>query len=168
MFPKIYENSGSNEDIMPENDYDLIVKTIESFDSSGFFSDHLNKDQGGQKTIVSKFQKSLLSKLQSIVPHIDWRMEHKPHNNTRDSIDIMGLANKFNVVIELDKHRADQVAKKFLSRTAILGKKNIFYIALCYPGTSRMNPNECVKYFKYCTILSRKLGNIFIGLIIEK
>lgn len=167
MFPKIYEKSGINKDIISENDYDLIVKTIKEFDSSNFFTDHLDKDQGGQKAIVSKFQKSLLSTLQSTIPNIDWRMEHKPNDIARDSIDIMGLTDKLNVVIELDKHRADQVAKKFLSRLAILSESNIFYIALCYPGTSRMNPNECIKYFKYCTILSKKIGHMFIGLIIE-
>jgi hypothetical protein len=71
------------------------------------------------------------------------------------------------VVIELDKHRADQVAKKFVSRIAILPPTTIYFISLRYPGTDDMNRPECEKYFSYCEILASKMGHHYAGFIIE-
>ena len=94
-------------------------------------------------------------------------MEYSPHSGKRDSIDIFGSNKDICIVIELDKHRADQVAKKFLSRNSLLIDKNLFYISLCYPGTSNMNSSECIKYFGYCKKLSKRMGNEYAGFIIE-
>jgi hypothetical protein len=78
-----------------------------------------------------------------------WEKEYvdTQENRKRDRIDIFGEVKniKLNVVIELDAHRADQVAKKFLSRQALFHEKNLIYISLCYPGTNNMSQNECIK-----------------------
>lgn len=62
------------------------------------------------------------------------------------------------VIIELDKHRADQVAKKFLARVALKSGQNLIYVALCYPGTVRMSIPECLKYFEYCSLVADSLS----------
>ncbi len=163
MYPKIYDQSNVLTSVISEKDYDTIVETISTFDSSRFFTTHLSKNQSEQKKIVWEFQQELFEKLQNNLPHIRWDIEYRPYTQTRDSIDIHGLTGNNSIVIEIDKHRADQVAKKFLSRTAIF-QNSLLYIALCIPGTSKMNPNECIKY---CTVVSEKIHNMFIGLIVE-
>lgn len=89
----------------------------------------------------------------------DWMIEYEPSEATKDRIDIYGRPktnSDYSVVIELDTHRADQVAKKFLSRLALLIDKKIIYLSLCYPGTKKMSIKECEKYFKYCSIVSNE------------
>ena len=71
------------------------------------------------------------------------------------------------MAIELDKNRADQVAKKFVSRMAILPTTTVYFISLCYPGTEMMNKSECAKYFGYCATLAHRMGSHYAGLIIE-
>ena len=123
-------------------------------------------NQQEQKLIVDNFQISMCLKLTQAVPDVKWEQEYSPHSARRDSIDIYGKGSNLCVVIELDKHRADQVAKKFVSRSALFNIP-IFYISLCYPGTSRMNPSECIKYFGYCKNVSKRMGNDYAGFIIE-
>ncbi len=86
-------------------------------------------NQQEQKLIVDNFQVSMCLALSLAVPDLKWQQEYAPHSTMKDSIDIFGSSENFNVVIELDKHRADQVAKKFVSRSALLDKV-IFYISL--------------------------------------
>lgn len=105
-----------------------------------------------------------------------WDIEYKPSDSYKDSIDIIGLSDTTNikVIIELDAHRADQVAKKYLSRLALSISDNIVYLALCYPGTKSMSKNECLKYFEYCNIIASNLSTIssakkfFAGRILGK
>ena len=94
-------------------------------------------------------------------------MEHRPSSKNRDSIDIFGEGKGFVVAIELDKNRADQVAKKFVSRMAMLPPTKIYFISLCYPGTQNMNKPECRKYFSYCSTLALRMGNHYAGFIIN-
>lgn len=85
----------------------------------------------------------------------------------RDSVDIFGNNEDILIVIELDKPRADQVSKKFLSRNALFDKTKLIYIAICYPGTDAMPRGEIIKYFDYCNKISERLGNLFLGILIE-
>ncbi len=91
----------------------------------------------------------------------------------RDSADIWGFYKGYELIIELDATRADQVAKKIVSRFcySILHKsdKPIIYVALLYQGTKSMNPEECKKYFKMGDVILQKInkGNILIGYIIN-
>ena len=71
------------------------------------------------------------------------------------------------MVIELDKNRADQVAKKFVSRMALIPSTTVYFVSLCYPGTENMNKAECEKYFGYCAALSNRMGCHYAGFNIE-
>ena len=161
MYPQLFEKSNLKNDVSDE-----IITVIESFNSQEYFSNLISKSQSEQKKIVARYQNDLFVKLNSEFPKIKWELEHQPKLNTKDAIDIFGKSENFVITIELDKHRADQVAKKFISRSALLSEKNIFYISLCYPGTSNMPINETKKYFEYCSILSEKLENDYAGFII--
>ncbi len=144
-----------------------LISSITSIDCSDYFSEHLGKSQKEQKSIVERFQNFTKSILEHEIPEVTWSLEYSHNHNTRDSIDIFGQGQDFMVVIELDKHRADQVAKKFVSRIAILSPATIYFISLCYPGTKKMNKSECTKYFGYCTILANQLGVNYAGLVIK-
>ena len=161
MKPKLYDHT-SNDGVTSE-----IIGCITEFECSSYFDAHLDRDQREQKLIVSNFQSSLCLALTQAVTGLRWQQEYTPVREKKDSIDIYGSNDNFGVVIELDKHRADQVAKKFVSRSSLLIDKNIFYVSLCYPGTSNMNSSECIKYFSYCKLLSERMGNEYAGFIIE-
>lgn len=143
-----------------------MLKVITQLDCREHFSCHLREPQRVQKTIVATFQKSLFHRLQDRIPSLQWAMEYQPSKSRKDSIDIYGESEDFVVAIELDKTRADQVAKKFVSRIALLPDKKIYFLSLCYPGTAGMNPNECVKYFGYCANLARRMSGVYAGLVI--
>ncbi|MCR4302625.1 MAG: hypothetical protein NUV63_00140 [Gallionella sp.] len=157
-------------EILVQSDDDIalrsIISSISSIECSKFFSDHLGKSQPDQRIIVTGFQRFAKSVLAAAMPDIEWSMEHCPSRESRDSIDIFGKGNGFVVAIELDKNRADQVAKKFVSRTAILPPTIIYFISLCYPGTENMDRSECAKYFSYCSTLSLRMNNHYAGFII--
>jgi hypothetical protein len=144
-----------------------LVAAISDIDSGPYFSKHIGQHQSDQRTIVNRFQNHVCLVLDKTLPAIKWQVEYCPNRNQRDSIDIFGQGENFVIAIELDKHRADQVAKKFVSRMAILPDIRIYYVSLCYPGTARMNSTECVKYFGYCADLSKRMGNEYAGLIIQ-
>jgi hypothetical protein len=160
MTPELCEKS--DDDIVLSS----IISCISGIECSKFFSNHLGKSQPDQRTIVTNFQRFTVSVLTAAIPDIEWCMEYCPSHQNRDSIDIFGKGNGFVVAIELDKSRADQVAKKFVSRTAILPTTVIYFISLCYPGTEKMNRSECVKYFSYCSTLASRMNNHYAGFII--
>jgi hypothetical protein len=141
-----------------------LISHITDIECSNYFSENLGEEQ---KLTVSQFQNHVKSALERAMPEIEWISEHRVSRNVNDSIDIFGQGQDFVVVIELDAHRADQVAKKFVSRMAILPTTATYYISLCYPGTKKMNKSECEKYFSYCEILASKMGHHYAGFIIE-
>lgn len=143
-----------------------VIECISGYECSSYFDNHLEMNQQEQKLIVDNFQISMCLELTQTLIGFKWKQEYAPHNTKRDSVDIFGSGDGLNVVVELDKHRADQVAKKFVSRSALF-EEPIFYISLCYPGTSKMNPIECKKYFNYCKIISKRMGNEYASFIIE-
>ena len=124
---------------------------------------------------VSYLQESIKEYLQLKMKAFSWKTEYKPCKSNGDRIDIYGDSDEsdYKVVIELDAHRADQVAKKFLSRMALLENENVIYIALCYPGTKNMSVNETKKYFNYCTTITNllsknsKVTKTFSGIILK-
>ena len=68
----------------------------------------------------------------------------RKHDEIRNSHD-------WEIIIEIDTARADQVGKKFVSRFAHILKsptKNIVYMVLCYPSKNS-DENECRKYIGY-------------------
>jgi hypothetical protein len=117
---------------------------------------------------ASETQIVILSALAATVPHLTWYLEHLPNRAGKDAIDIFGKSDGIRVVIELDKHRADQGREELCIKVGMFKTKPIYYISLCYPGTKRMNLSECVKYFGYCADLSKRMGNWYAGFIIQK
>ncbi|WP_313375260.1 hypothetical protein [Chishuiella sp.] len=109
---------------------------------------------------VDLLQSRIFEYLQNEVSTINWELEKQPSKKYKDAVDIFGYdsTNKINIVIELDTTRADQVAKKFTSRQALLADKNLLYISVCYPGTKKMSSNECAKYFEYCAQITDMLN----------
>ena len=162
MNPKVYVKSSDKNKIL-----DSILTCISTIDGKAFFSSHIGSSPPEQKTVVSLFQYALLDKLQKEVKSFKWVQEFSPSSSQKDKIDIYGEYNNTCVAIELDKNRADQVAKKFVSRVALLSNKDLYYISLCYPGTEKMNLNECIKYFEYCEIISNKMSVSYAGLAMQ-
>ena len=143
-----------------------IVTCISTIECSNFFSTLLGKSQTDQKLLVSDFQVYVARTLNTALQDVGWSIEHCPNLKKRDSIDIFGRGVGFVVVIELDKHRADQVAKKFVSRMALFPETIVYFVSLCYPGTEKMNKAECIKYFGYCSALALRMDCHYAGLII--
>jgi len=143
-----------------------ILDVITDLDCSVCFFSQIGQPQHAQKRIVANFQKALFQQLQESIPSLSLAMEYVPSISQKDAIDIYGESEYFVVAIELDKNRADQVAKKFVSRIALLPDKKVYFLFLCYPGTEIMNLNECVKYFGYCSNLTERMAGVYAGLVI--
>ena len=98
--------------------------------------------------------------------------EHRLFSDTVDRADIWVDKGDYEVIIEIDAARADQVGKKMLSRycySARISPKPVVYVALLYQGTTSMNQGECEKYFQMGYEVLKKINddNIFIGYIIS-
>jgi hypothetical protein len=113
------------------------------------------------KEDVVDLQLQLKEYLAQSLTNYCWDTEYRPNESIADRIDIYGQSNVNNVkiAIELDPHRADSVAKKFVSRIALLEANDMIYVSLCYPGTNRMSKNECKKYFNYCQTICNLISN---------
>jgi hypothetical protein len=145
-----------------------LVARITTIECTDYFSSHLEAEQREQRNFVSRFQGALVNHLRPMFDDVEWKKEYCPNPATRDSIDIFGKTADRLIAIELDKYRADQVAKKFVSRMAALpSAAPVYFLSVCYPGTERMNKNECVKYFGYCKTLAVRMGTHYAGLIIQ-
>jgi hypothetical protein len=124
--------------------------------------------------IKKDFQEQLKEQL-SKLPGSHAKTEYKFFMDTKDSADIWVDMGKYEVIIEIDAVRADQVGKKMLSRYSYSChlnsiKKNVVYVSLLYQGTGKMNQNECMKYFQMGYDILTKINgkNVFIGYIIDK
>jgi len=145
-----------------------LVECVSSVDCSEFFANNIGTLQREQRKIVLGFQTMLINHLRRAFKAVEWKHEYRHNSALRDSIDIFGMDGCRLIAIELDKNRADQVAKKFVSRMAFLpSTESIYFLSLCYPGTARMNKTECVKYFDYCKTLAIRLGSHYAGFIIQ-
>jgi len=162
MRPVLRTKSADNDSLL-----ESLISCITALNCASHFGNHLGRLQTEQATIVRSFQYALRNALAHALPAMTWKLEHLPTPSVKDSIDIFGTDGRTHVVIELDKHRADQVTKKFVSRSAMFERDKIHYISICYPGTDRMNMTECIKYFRYCASLSARLGNVYAGFIIQ-
>lgn len=91
----------------------------------------------------------------------------------QDRADVYAKKDDYEIIIEIDATRADQVAKKMVSRLSyhlLTGKEHpgLIYVALLYPGTGNMNADECIKYFIFGqTIISQFQDSSFIGCLID-
>jgi hypothetical protein len=163
MKPILHVASDPNDPVLKE-----LAACIGSIECAEHFVDNLGKTQREQALVVRRFQNALTVTLAAALPQMRWSQEHRGTSGGGDKIDILGANGDALVVIELDKNRADQVAKKFVSRSAIFLDKRMHYISLCYPGTERMNVSECIKYFGYCARLAKRLENVYAGFVIPQ
>lgn len=87
--------------------------------------------------------------------HVAMINDNKKHS--KDRYDIFGKADdKPIIIIEIDTHRADQVAKKFVSRLSLNQDTEMLYVALVYPNNHESKDSEkkeCKKYFKFINTL---------------
>ncbi|WP_369855319.1 hypothetical protein [Candidatus Thalassolituus haligoni] len=162
MHPHLQVKSTNNDAFL-----ESIISVIESVDCKEYFSNHLGKSQSDQKVIVAGFQSAICDALAANIPSTKWELEYRPSKSSRDSVDIFGSDEYSVIAIELDKHRADQVAKKFVSRVAILPETKVYYISLCYPGTANMSKPEVIKYFGFCSNLAKRMDNVYAGFTVE-
>lgn len=145
-----------------------LVRHVCEIESASYFSNRIGATRTEMRQLVSNFQKALLEHLRIAPRGVEWKMEYRPNAEMLDSIDIFGKSKTHFIAIEIDAYRADQAAKKFVSRMALLPPdKPIYLLSLCNPGTERMTKPECIKYFNYCKTLALRLGNHCAGLIIQ-
>lgn len=154
------------DNLSEDNWFNLIINTLENINCDIYVNNLTLLSSKEQKERIKELQNYLTEILKKKHSNFEWIKEHRIRQH-RDSIDIYGEYNNQILIIELDKWRADQVAKKVLSRTALFIDKRIGLISLCYAGTKGMNKNECIKYFKYSNVICSQLGNYYAGLIIE-
>lgn len=141
--------------------FENIINSIGEFSYSKEFSPVKGSPQKEQNLLTKALTESLNLHLQEKNTLYTFETEKKTSNFAyKDSVDIFGENDCANIIIELDSNRADQVAKKFVSRAILSSNKSLLYISYCYGGTKAMekNENEVLKYFKYCSILATRMG----------
>jgi len=149
-----------------DNWFKKIIDSLNNLYCEPYVKDLTTFNQSEQKEKVQNLQHFIIEHLKKNHSNFEWQMEYKV-SEKRDAIDIFGEKGQQILIIELDKWRADQVAKKLISRTALMIDRKVGFISLCYAGTERMSKNECLKYFRYGNIVSAKLNNYYAGMIIE-
>jgi hypothetical protein len=152
--------------LLENNWFEKIVNSLKDLDCEFFVKGLTKLSQSEQKVKVESLQNYIVEFLRKEHSDFNWITEHRV-SEKRDSIDIFGERNNEIIIIELDKWRADQVAKKLISRTALMIDEKIGFISLCYAGTEKMSKPECIKFFKYGNIILSKMNNYYAGLIIE-
>lgn len=135
-----------------------IVKTI-----SGFKPNYANPS--GTKIPGKEIQDPLLSLLERSYPEIFWAKEQSFGSQSRDRIDILGVDYDRNlkIVIEIDNARADQIAKKALSRISQITGSNLIYIAVTYSncnGSESSLKKEAAKYKLYTDDLIKRMDGL--------
>ena len=118
---------------------------------------------------VRDFQENLKGNLESVEKENGWETEYTfPDHPENDRIDIFHKRSS-EWIIEIDATRADQIAKKFVSRLALCGlKDSINYVAIMYPDTKN-GKAECEKYLRYCSKIIEKTNpeSVVYGLFID-
>lgn len=149
------------------------AKTIETVLGQFPFGNYTNKRNPGWK---QQMQDDLLEELRKKVPtsskkqQIQWDKEVRIYTGNGDRVDIYGdCIPDFQVIIEIDASRADQIAKKTASRfPKAIGCKTI-YVAILYPRPDSSSKTECDKYCKYGKTLLKNIDpdNDFIQVDID-
>lgn len=103
-----------------------------------------------EKNEINELQEELYTLLKKEYKNYKWYKEYKFDENRGERFDIYGTFDKHHIIIELDPHRADSIAKKFVSRIAMMKSENLTYVVFLYKGTEHMNINESNKFLSYC------------------
>lgn len=167
---------------------DSIKEALKADYNGNPFRDNLSDPLNREHRTIEEFQIELAKELNSILKLNNnfsdlterpifqkWSLNATTSDKwgkVKDSADIWADLGKYEMIVEIDATRADQVAKKMLSRFCYssLINKPIIYVALLYQGTTSMNPEECKKYFQmgYEVLKDINSNNVLIGYIIEK
>lgn len=133
--------------------------------------------------IGSVLQNELFEFLQEKLHNYKWDQEVKLLG--RDRADIMGQLNMDSateepgqtddinkIIVELDNSRADQIAKKYLSRSLAIMKpvddsNTVLYVHVLYCTDAKISPSEAYKYLGYCKELTDNRW-YYIGIIITR
>jgi len=110
-------------------------------------------------TPINIFQDDIFNHLKKNT-NLSWSKEHVFTNqNVGDAIDIYGEGDGEKWIVELDAMRADQVAKKAISRIALTGLNvPIHYVIVLYPDSTGKHKNECLKYARFIYELLKKIN----------
>lgn len=111
---------------------------------------------------VGEFQEKLTGHLNDTIEKYSWTPEMPKSGRAEgDRVDIFGRAKgQPDWIIEIDATRADQVAKKFLSRLALWGlekKRSLEYVAILYPDTQK-GKTSCEKFIRYGYDIIQKIN----------
>ena len=148
---------------------DILCEAI--FNNLNHLCNHLKRRNLNDHSFVESFQDGLCLYLKKMTKNYKWETEKEIKGRLeKDSIDIFGQSSgNPNWIIEIDATRADQVAKKFLSRLALLGLNNpINYVALLYPDTQD-GKKSCEKYLRYAADILKKTSNksTLVGIFVD-
>lgn len=168
---------------------DFFSSFVPAYAAQGYISRGNRPNVPNPGNVTNDIQNPMCHGLADSFPNFTWGEERAvinkfPSGNTyKDKIDIIGLNNasamsekdvkiSFNdtaVVVELDSVRAEQVAKKFLSRVSLCADGDLVYVAWIYPtSNSKVNYSEIEKYFEYCKSVANGISTRdvrFIGVI---
>lgn len=111
---------------------------------------------------VKILQEELYLFLKKEFGEYQWYTEYQFEKSRKDRFDIYGIKDKQHIIIELDPHRADSIAKKFVSRLAMAKSLCLTYISFLYKGTDRMSIKEAKKYLSDCESIIETLNNDII------
>lgn len=111
---------------------------------------------------VKILQEELYLFLKKEFGEYQWYTECQFEKSRKDRFDIYGIKDKQHIIIELDPHRADSIAKKFVSRLAMAKSLCLTYISFLYKGTDRMSIKEAKKYLSDCESIIETLNNDII------
>lgn len=124
-------------------------------------------------SLIENFQREISSFLISNSDNFKWETEKKISGRSEgDSIDIYGRSSSNSEtewIIEIDATRADQVAKKLLSRLVLWGLKvPIQYVAILYPDTQK-GKNSCEKFLRYGFELLKRINSdsCIVGIFVD-
>lgn len=153
--------------LLDSNAEEIVIENKSTRDTFGYqhsIIEVLNKIKYSAikyKRKVDELQAEIYDSLVENIIGWNWKVEESISTQYKDRVDIIGINQKDDsvIVLELDASRADQVAKKFISRQSLMADKNILYISVCYPGTKKMSRTECAKYFELCSKITEMLDN---------
>ncbi|KQM19146.1 hypothetical protein [Chryseobacterium sp. Leaf201] len=153
--------------LLDSNSEEIVIENKSTKDTFGYqhnIIEVLNKIKYSAikyKGKVDELQAEIYDSLVENIIGWNWKIEESISTQYKDRVDIIGINQKDDsvIVLELDASRADQVAKKFISRQSLMADKNILYISVCYPGTKKMSRTECAKYFEFCSKITEMLDN---------
>ncbi len=120
---------------------------------------HFVRSNKNDHSFIEQFQDGITKSLQEIESSYSWKTEHKFDGTIKDSVDIYGsMKGDKDWIIEIDATRADQVAKKFVSRLALGGlSRPIVYVAVLYKSTQE-DPSQSKKFLYYQNLIAKKIS----------